>query len=157
MVTWVSRAASRLPVAARRGRPPWALAGLDGLTGAAAVYGGVGLIRDGLGMPDGWLAGTPLTGWVLPGIALLAGVAAPQLAAAVLILAGARPGLAAGYLAGLLLVAWIAVQLLILQRYFFLQPVIAALGIAELTLARAWQQAGSAGRARRQHRPVLHA
>jgi hypothetical protein len=33
-----------------------------------------------------------------------------------------RPGLAAGFLAGLLLVAWIAVELLILRRYFFLQP-----------------------------------
>ena len=51
------------------------------LTGAAAMYGGAGLIRDGFGMPDGWLAGTPLTGWVLPGVALLIGVAVPQLAA----------------------------------------------------------------------------
>jgi hypothetical protein len=51
---------------------------------------------------------------------------------------------------------WIVVQLLVMQRYFFLQPVIAALGIAELALARVWQQAGSAGRAPRQHRPVLH-
>ena len=89
-------AAPRLPVAARRGRYPWVLAGLDGLTGAAAVYGGAGLIRDGFGMPDGWLAGTPLTGWVLPGVALLIGVAVPQLAAAALIAAGVRPGLAAG-------------------------------------------------------------
>ena len=43
-----------------------------------------------------------------------------------------------------------------MQRYFFLQPVIAALGIVELALVRAWQQAGSAGRAPRQHRPVLY-
>ena len=35
------------------------------------MYGGAGLIRDGFGMPDGWLAGTPLTGWVLPGVALI--------------------------------------------------------------------------------------
>src|SRR6266702_1149739 len=78
LVMWVLEspsvaAAPRLPVAARRGRYPWVLAGLDGLTGAAAVYGGAGLIRDGFGMPDGWLAGTPLTGWVLPGVALLIG------------------------------------------------------------------------------------
>ena len=135
-------AAPRLPVAARRGWPPWALAGLDGLTGAAALYGGAGLIRDGFGMPDGWLAGTPLIGWVLPGVALLIGVAVPQLAAAALIGAGARPGLAAGYLAGLLLVAWIAVQLLILRRYFFLQPVIAGIGAVEVLLAWRWQRSG---------------
>jgi hypothetical protein len=142
--------AARPPVVARRGWHPWALAGLEGLTGAAAVYGGIGLIRDGFGMPDGWLAGTPLTGWVLPGVALLIGVAVPQLAAAALIVAGARPGLAAGFLAGLLLVAWIAVQLLILRRYFFLQPAIAGIGAAEVLLAWRWRRrtgdaAGSGG------------
>ena len=91
-------------------------------------------------MPDGWLAGTPLTSWVLPGVALLIGVAVPQLAAAVLIGAGARPGLAVAYLGGLLLVAWIAVQLLILRRYFFLQPVIAGIGSVEVLLAWRWQR-----------------
>ena len=35
-------AAPRLPVAARRGRHPWVLAGLDGLTGAAALSAGPG-------------------------------------------------------------------------------------------------------------------
>ena len=54
------------------------------------------------------------------------------------------------------LVAWILVQLLVMQRYFFLQPVIAALAIVELALVRVWHRAGSAGRARRQYRPVLH-
>ena len=109
---------------------------------AFAALAVIGLIRDGLGMPDGWLAGTPLTGWVLPGVALLIGVAVPQLAAAALIATGARPGLAAGYLAGLLLVAWIAVELLILRRYFFLQPVVAGLGAAEVLLAWRWQRSG---------------
>jgi hypothetical protein len=134
-------AAPRPPAAGRQGWLPWTLAGLDGLTGAAAVYGAAGLIRDGFGMPDSWLAGTPLTGWVLPGIALLLGVAVPQLAAAALIGSGERRGLAAGYLAGLLLVAWIAVELLILRRYFFLQPVIAGIGVAEILLAWRWQRA----------------
>jgi hypothetical protein len=32
----------------------------DGDLGDSAVYGGAGLIRDGFGMPDSWLAGTPL-------------------------------------------------------------------------------------------------
>lgn len=73
------------------------------------------------------------------------GPAVPQLAAAALILADARPGLAAGYLAGLLLVAWIAVQLLILRRYSFLQPVIAGIGAAEVLLAWRWQRGAAAG------------
>ena len=134
-------AAPRPPAAARRGWPPWSLTALDGLTGAVAVYGGAELIRNGFGMPDSWLHGTPLTGWVLPGTALLIGVAVPQLAAAALIGAGGRAGLAAGYLAGLLLVAWIVVELLVLRRYFFLQPIIAAIGTAEVLLAWRWQRA----------------
>jgi hypothetical protein len=73
---------------------------------------------------------------------LLAGVAVPQFAAAVLIGAGRRSGLAAGYLAGVLLVAWIAVELLILRRYFFLQPVIAGVVAAEVLLACRWQLSG---------------
>src|ERR1700751_5904964 len=129
------------PTTTRRGWHPWVLAGLEGLTGAAPVYGGMGLIRDGFGMPDGWLAGTPLTGWVLPGVALLIGAAVPQLTAAALILADARPGLAAGYLAGLLLVAWIAVQLLVLPRYFFLQPGIAGIRAAEMLWGWGWRRA----------------
>lgn len=54
-----------------------------------------------------------------------------------------HPGrLAAGYLAGLLLIAWIAVELLILRRYFFLQPAIAGIGAAEILLAWRWQRSG---------------
>jgi hypothetical protein len=103
-------------------------------------------------MPDGWLAGTPLTGWVLPGIALLIGVAVPQLAAA-LIGFGGRPALAAGYLAGLLLVAWIVAEVLILRRYFFLQPVVAGIGATEVLLAWRWQRAGQIVTADRDLRP----
>jgi hypothetical protein len=47
------------------------------------------------------------------------------------------PGLSA-----LLLAAGIAVELLILRRYFFLQPVIAGIGAAEILLAWRWQRSG---------------
>jgi hypothetical protein len=91
------------------------------------------------------VTGTPLTGWVLPGVALLIAVAIPQLTAAALIAAGSKLALAAGYLVGLLLVAWIAVELLILQRYFFLRPVAVGIGIAEVLLAWRWQHATREG------------
>jgi hypothetical protein len=35
-------------------------------------------------------------------------------------------------------VLWIVVQLALLQRYFFLQPVIAGIGLAEVGVALAW-------------------
>ena len=77
---------------------------------------------------------------------LLAGVAVPQLAAAAMIVTRRRVALAGGYLAGLILVGWIVVQVVVLQRFFFLQPVIAVLGLAETGLAWLWQRAGTGGR-----------
>ena len=144
------------PARPHRDWAAWLIAGLAVLIAAASAFGGIRLIHGGLGMPAGYLTATPFSSWALPGLALLISVAVPQLAAAVLIAAGHRWALPASYLAGAALVAWILVQLLVMQRYFFLQPVIAILGIAELALARVWQRAGSAGRAPRQHRPVLH-
>lgn len=131
------------PALPRRDWAAWLVAALAWLIAAASVFGGIRLINDGLGMPASYLTATPFSSWELPGLALLLGVAVPQLTTAILIAAGHRWALTASYLAGAALVAWILVQLLVMQRYFFLQPVIAALGIAELALARAWQQAGS--------------
>jgi len=58
------------------------LIGTETVIGANAVYGGVGLIRDGLGMPSEWLEPTPFGSWVLPGVFLLAVIAVPMFAAA---------------------------------------------------------------------------
>ena len=134
-------AAPPLPAAAGRGWPAWALAALAALTSAAAVFGAAQLLRNGFGMPLSWLSHTPVHGWALPGVVLLIGVAVPQLTMAVLAVTANRHGLAAAYLAGVALVAWIAIQLLVLQRYFFLQPVIAGAGMAEVALAWLWQRA----------------
>jgi len=138
----VGPAGPRLPAAPDRRWPAWVLAAVAVLTGSLAVLGGVQMIRDGFGMPPRWLSGTPLTSWALPGVLLLAGVALPQLAAAAMIVTRRRVALAGGYLAGLILVGWIVVQVVVLQRFFFLQPVIAVLGLAETGLAWLWQRAG---------------
>ncbi len=77
-------------------------------------------------------------------MALLATVAVPQAGAAALV-AGRHPrARAAALLAGAGLVAWIAVQVLVLRRFFVLQPVVAACGVVEVLLARAWDGGVSA-------------
>jgi hypothetical protein len=150
-------AAGQIPVAEHRAWPAWILAGILLLVGAAGVFGGIALVRDGFGMPLTWLHQAPFTSWVLPGVALLIGVAVPQFTALGLIVSGRRWALAGGYLAGLGLVFWIAVQMLVLQRYFFLQPVIAGAGGVEMLLAWLWQRTNAAPgnpAARLIHRPA---
>jgi hypothetical protein len=53
----------------------------------------------------------------------------------------------------LLLVAWITVELLILRRYFFLQPFIAGTGAVEILLAWRWQRSGRIVTGSRDQRP----
>jgi hypothetical protein len=107
---------------------------------AAAVYGGVGLLRDTLGMGEDWLATTPFDSWTWPGVALLVTVAVPQLVLGVLCLAGSRWAAPAGVVLGAGLIAWIAVQVLVMQRYFVLQPVVVGFGLIEIALAWAWSR-----------------
>ena len=102
--------------------------------------------------PWGFLiAGSGLVLWVLEGVSVAvdqwyghaAAPASPVASAAVVpAFAAQAVALAGGYLAGLALVGWIVVQLLVLQRFFFLQPVIAVLGLAETGLAWLWQRTG---------------
>lgn len=118
----------------------WTLLAVLVLVAANAVFGGIGLIRNGMGMPDDWLASTPFNSWRLPGVALLVVVALPQLWAAVVVWRGRAHAPTTGLLVGLVLIIWIVAQLLILGRTFFLQPVIAFLGLVEAILGVAWSR-----------------
>ncbi len=113
----------------------WSLLVLFGFVTLNAVYGGIGLMINGMGMPAEWLAATPFASWVLPGVALLALVAVPQAAALVLV-ARDRPDADRWAMwAGVVLMGWIVVQVAILGRFFFLQPVIFTFGAVEAGLA----------------------
>lgn len=136
MTTPVASGHRRAVATGRRWR--WSLAGVLLLVAVSAVYGGIGLMGNGMGMPRGWLDRTPFDSWTWPGVALLITVAAPQLVAAGLAVAGHRWAPVVGLLGGAALVLWIVVQMLVLQRYFFLQPVIAGFGVVEMALAWGW-------------------
>lgn len=139
-------------VTARRGWAGWGLLVVLLLVGIGAVYGGIGLVADGMGMPTAWLVHLPVHTWTLPGIALLVTVALPQLVAAWFVWRRDHRAGVVGVAAGAALVLWIAVQLLLLQRYYFLQPVVAVLGVVEVLLALWWVRAS---RSSTTHRPSV--
>lgn len=132
--------AGRWEVSRTRGWEGTTLLGLLIFVGAAAVYGGIGLMVDGMGMPLAWLDRLPVDTWTWPGVALLATVALPQLLGAWLVWRRDPRAGAVGALVGAALVVWILVQLALLQRYFFLQPVIAGFGLVEIGLAWWWRR-----------------
>ncbi|MGD9988517.1 hypothetical protein [Pseudonocardia sp.] len=124
---------TRTPSSRRR---HWGLAGLEVLVALSAVYGGVGLVAaNAIGMPDDWLVGTPFGSWALPGAMLLIVVAAPMAAAATLELRRSVWAAVGSVAAGAAQVGWIAAELLIMQRYNVLQPVMMLLGLLVVLLA----------------------
>ena len=120
----------------------WTLAAVEVFVAYQAVSGAVGLITDNWRMPTEFLARTPFSTWVGPGWLLIALIAVPHLLAAipiVLLPDNPRLGILAGALAGSSLVLWIGMQLVLLQMYFFLQPVVAVIGLVEIGLALWWR------------------
>lgn len=128
---------------ARRTWQAWALAAVELFVTFQAVYGGIGLMTDSWRLPTEWLVRTPFTTWVGPAWILIGLVGVPHLLAAVpplLLPARPRLGTLAGFLAGGSLLVWIVTQLALLQVHFFLQPVIAVIGIVEAGLAYWWHR-----------------
>ena len=128
----------RYEVTPRRGWAGGALLVVLLLVAANAVYGGIGLMVNGMGMPSEWLDRLPVDTWTLPGVALVVTVAVPQVVAAWFVWRRDPRAGVVGLVAGAALVLWIGVQLLVLQRYFFLQPLIAGLGVVEMLLSWGW-------------------
>ncbi len=132
----------------RRTWQAWALAVVELFVAYQAVSGGVGLMTNSWQLPTEWLARTPFQTWVGPGWVLICLVGVPHVLAAIPpVLMPGRPrlGILAGYLAGGSLLVWIAVQVALLQQYYFLQPVVAVIGLIEAGLAFWWQRRTSAG------------
>lgn len=113
----------------------WLLIAVEVLIAANAVYGGIGLMVNGMGMPMEWLDRTPFDSWVLPGVFLLILIAGPMAVAAAAELKRLRWAYALSLGAGIIQIGWIAVQILVLARYFFLQPVLLLAGAIVVGLA----------------------
>ena len=119
--------------AAQRDRPGAVVAGVMAVAGAA---GAVGLWGGGIDFGDEITARLPWGSTVLAGTALFLVVAVPMGLAAVAAWRGHPRAPELMVAAGLLLVAWILVEVAFIRSFAWLQPICAAWGLAVALLGR---------------------
>ncbi|MCE7980006.1 MAG: hypothetical protein DYG89_02340 [Caldilinea sp. CFX5] len=83
-----------------------------------AIGGGIALVAglEANRFPLAWLQGTPFTNYVIPGLILTVVVGGSAAIAAVLMLRSSASGARASRLAGLIMMGWIAGEVLILNQ-----------------------------------------
>lgn len=105
-------------------------------TVAVTAYGGaIGLISGGLSLGPGLDSRLPFGSLLVAGLALLGFVAFPMSAATVAALRPRPTTPARVLLAGIMLVVWIAVELVFLRAYAWLQPLYLLIGAGVVGLA----------------------
>ncbi|TKV61202.1 hypothetical protein FDO65_06155 [Nakamurella flava] len=120
----------RIGAATRPGAFRWSRVALELVVAAGAVYGGVGLIAgNSIGMRPEWLAATPFSSWVWPGILLLLAIAVPMTLAALLELRRSPRAHRASLVAAAAQIGWILAQWVIIRKFFLLQPVMLSAGL----------------------------
>jgi hypothetical protein len=110
------------------------LASLTGLTAVSAVAGAVGLTT-GTSNPGAMVARLPFHSVVFAGVALAVVVAGPMATASWLAARTRRGYPMAGMVAGLLLIGWLVVEIVVIREFSWLQVVFVAVGVAVLWLA----------------------
>ena len=122
-----------------------ALIVIELFVGLWAVIGGIGLVAGAipfLEMPAEYLQGTPFSDYMIPGLLLSILVGGSFLFAAATILSGGELGVLASALAGLILIGFEFVEVLIIDRFAVVLPnavpqqvIMTLLGLACFVLA----------------------
>ncbi|WP_255195420.1 hypothetical protein [Halorarius litoreus] len=121
-------------------RPVWSYPLLACLLflGLGALYGGASLVLDPtgglLGIPYAWIRGSVFGSFLLPGLVLLVVLGGGSVVVTYGVVTRRLWAWPGGIALGLATVVWIAVQFLVLRHYFFLQPIIVAVGAVILGL-----------------------
>lgn len=110
----------------------WALVVLAVFNALSALAGGVGVIAGIL--PMSMLQGGPFDSYVIPGIVLFVVVGGTQAVAAVLLLRRRDQGLLWSAIAGLGMVIWIFVEIMIVGGGAWLQTLYFLTGLAQVVL-----------------------
>jgi hypothetical protein len=115
---------------------------LEGATAVAAVGGGIGLLVNGLGIPERDAPGLLGGSWRLPGLALIGVIGLGQGLAAAAELTGSRRAGAATALAGASMAGFEAAELALIP-FSWLTPTFLAVGVVEVASALTWHDARS--------------
>ena len=110
------------------------LVGLAALQAAMAVFGGIGLMLNGFGMPLSYLQNSPFDSYVWPGIILLVALGLTNAVAATLLIRQHRLGLLFAGVGGMAALGWIIGELYVTPVVHWMQLFVAMLGGAELAL-----------------------
>ncbi len=91
---------------------------IDLFVASTAIGGGLALVAglEANRFPLAWLQGTPFTSYIIPGVLLAVVVGGSAAVAAVLLLRNPTSGAWAALLAGLILLGWIAGEVVILNQ-----------------------------------------
>ena len=108
---------------------------LEIIIGLAAVGGGVYALAGAAAVPREYLQGTPFRSYFVPGLVLLIVVGGSMLLAATLLLIDAPLARIVSLETGVILVAWIGVQVSLIGYRHWLQPLMGFLGLVIVVLS----------------------
>ena len=108
---------------------------LEILIGVAAVAGGVYALTGASSVSREYLQGTPFRSYLVPGLVLLVVVGGSMLLAASLLASDARLARVASLEAGVILAAWIGIQVSLIGYRSWLQPLMGGLGVLIVVLS----------------------
>lgn len=107
-----------------------------------SMAGGLGLISGLVAPPIPWLAGTPFSDYVIPGIILLVGVGGSSLVASLALIKRIVHAEIVAFSAGLVMIGWIAGELMMIQVFSWLQALYFSTGFAVVILGYELEQQG---------------
>jgi hypothetical protein len=116
----------------------WSLTVITAFSALSAVAGGIGiLVTDGLGMPMSFLAGSPFTTFLWPGVILLAVIGGSQALAGGMLLARRESALLWVAVAGFGMLIWIFIETGLIRALSWLQVFFFTTGILQVVLVLA--------------------
>jgi hypothetical protein len=121
--------------------PRYAVRALIGLAGFGLISAAIGTVlaiaQQGGGVPASYLAGTPFTSFLVPGLILGGIVGGTQFVAALALWRRWPTALVWAAIAAFGMLLWIFIELAMIKHYSWLQTAYFALGVVELVLVLA--------------------